>query len=139
MVKIKYMDEILREACGERGVAVSHVRKEVDQVSKGDDARIRRRCWGLEEKFTLGLILGVSAVEVFFIGASCSSAHVRVDRSGWNTLGLAGFYTVGLIYDSIVSFFPTKPFIILTNRHRLSQERLAYASSYFRGALRCPL
>lgn len=46
MVEIKDVDEIVGELCGECRVAVGHMGDKIDQVSKGNDAGIRRRCWG---------------------------------------------------------------------------------------------
>lgn len=67
MTKVKDMDKILGETCGERRIAVGYMGNKADQVAKGYDAGICRRSGGLQKDFALSFILAVLTDKVFFV------------------------------------------------------------------------
>jgi len=69
------MHQILRELRRTLGVAVRDMGNEVYQVSKRDDAILRRRGGRLQEDLLLIFILAVLAPEVIFVGSASPSVH----------------------------------------------------------------
>ncbi len=75
MMRIQYMHQILRELRRTFGVAVRDMGNEVYQVSKRDDAILRRRGGRLQEDLVLGFILAILAPEVVLVGSASPSVH----------------------------------------------------------------